>query len=245
MVDLTQWQKNLVSSGISTGIAELATIPICTVKTMYQTNVCNSNIYNTIQHIYKNYGVLGFCRAGVPAMSGQIMTTMGKYTLYKYFGTYNPKYYVFNGLAASFIVSLFSHPFDWFRVTLQRNESIRANLQSHGLKVIYRGYSKSVIKNIISSIFFYPFYEYLKNNIHISDNERFNIIFSSGVAAFTSTTLMQPIDYIKTKHIAGQKWYQGIHNPALYYKGLSLNLFRVVPHFIITMNFIEYFKSIL
>jgi hypothetical protein len=240
---VNELQRNMLSSGISTGIAELATVPICTVKTVYQTNHFQTIPY-TIKYIYANYGLLGFCRAGVPAMSGQIFTTVSKYSLYKYFCNYNPHYYVLNGMAASLTVSLVSHPLDWLRITMQRNESIYSNIRSHGLSILYRGYSKSVLKNIISSIFFYPLYDYMKNNISISDNDKLNTLMASGISAFTSTTLMQPFDYIKTRHIAGQPWYQGINNPSIYYKGLSINLFRVVPHFMITMYFIEYFKSI-
>ena len=63
------------------------------------------------------------------------------------------------------------------------------------------------------------------------------------LAALTSTIIIQPLDYLKTRHIYGQSLYEGgFKNLSSYYKGLSLNLMRIVPHFMITMLMIEYLK---
>jgi peptidase E len=69
-----------------------------------------------------------------------------------------------------------------------------------------------------------------------------NIIISSAGSAIISTTVMQPFDLLKTKQLSGiNKLYS--YNIMDYYKGLSLNLFRVVPHFMITMSCIELLKN--
>jgi len=53
---------------------------------------------------------------------------------------------------------------------------------------------------------------------------------------------MHPVDYLKTRHMAGLNLYSG-WNPLIYYRGLSINLMRIVPHFMITMGVIEWMKE--
>ena len=65
-----------------------------------------------------------------------------------------------------------------------------------------------------------------------------NAISASFMSAIISTTIMHPIDYLKTRHIYGLPLYSGF-NPFNYYKGLALNLARIVPHFVITMTTID------
>lgn len=258
--------NNMISSALATAGAEIATIPICTIKTVYQTSNQTSSqqmtIRRTIQNIYRNHGLWGFCKSGFPAMSGQILTTMGKYSSYQYLNQNypnNPK--VVNGVLSGLAVSLLSQPFDWARITLQQNKRLISEFKSSGSAFFYRGYSKTFLKTFISSSFFYPLYDYIKNKY---DNPH----LASGLAALTATMFMHPFDYIKTRHIAGEKWFHGYSyydmrpyykglnvnllrvlphsiitiNLQQYYKGLSLNLLRVVPHFIITMNLIEFFN---
>jgi hypothetical protein len=100
-----------------------------------------------------------------------------------------------------------------------------------GFGLVYRGYSKTFIKILSSSAFFFPIYDMVRE-------QNYHPVVSSLISAIISTTLMQPIDYLKTRHIAGLQLYQGF-NPLIYYKGLSLNLARIVPHFIIMMCFID------
>jgi hypothetical protein len=75
--------------------------------------------------------------------------------------------------------------------------------------------------------------------------ETLNIMLSSGMAAIIATTIYQPFDYMKTRHLAGHK---PVYNWAFFKtlnKGLKINLLRVVPHFMITMSCTEYFKKCL
>jgi len=53
---------------------------------------------------------------------------------------------------------------------------------------------------------------------------------------------MHPVDYLKTRHMAGLKLYDG-WDPRVYYRGLSINLLRIVPHFVVTMVVIEKLKE--
>ena len=221
---------NISASIIATTIAEVVTIPICTIKTNYQNS--NVGITKLVKNIYYNQGLLGFYRSFLISMSSQVLSTTLKYNGYQYFKT-KINYKPLAGLSAGIISSLITHPIDVVKVHLQMNQPIVPILKENGLSLLGRGYSKSLAKVSVSSSCFFPIYDSLR--------DRYDPITASFSSAVITTTLMQPIDYMKIRHIYGLKYFNG-YNPLLYFKGLNLNLMRVVPHFIITMNVIEMMK---
>ncbi|BCS82713.1 mitochondrial carrier-like protein [Cotonvirus japonicus] len=225
-------KSNIINSAIATGIAEIATLPICTIKTNYQ-NTNSISIYQTIKSLYINGGIKSFYRASPAAISSQIFSTSSKYFLYKYFESKNFKHSnkVLNGIMAGILTSLITHPIDTIKIHLQMNSSFKHQFKIDGLKLFYKGYSKTFGKTFISSCLFLPVYDKLNENLK-------NSFTASMLSAIISTTTMQPLDYLKTRHIYGLPLYQGF-NPKIYYKGLSLNLMRVVPHFVIVMTTID------
>lgn len=219
-------QNNLVASSVATGIAELATIPICTVKTNYQTRQTNS-IIQTVKNIYKYRGVKGFYSASIFAVPAQVISTSGKYTLYQLGRSYDiPR--IPAGILSGLVVSSITHPIDFWRISYQRKEKPD---YSKGIRIFYRGYSKSITKVIVASSLFLPIYDFTKDRIN-------HPFLASLTSAIISTMLIQPIDYIKTRNVAGVPWYQG-PNPIIYFRGCSLNLLRIVPHFTIVMTVTE------
>lgn len=219
--------NNLIASSCATTCAEILTLPICTIKTNYQTNYQTNyhkgGIIKTVKNIYQIRGLKGFYSASIPAISAQVISTAGKYTLYRV-GTSNNFPKVLSGIGAGIIVSTITHPFDFLRISLQRDDPIV-------WESIYRGYSKTLIKVTIGSSLYLPIYDIIKSYID-------NVFVASLTSAIISTTLIQPFDYIKTRNIAGLNWYQG-SNPLIYFRGCSLNLLRVVPHFITVMCLTE------
>jgi hypothetical protein len=256
--------RNIIASSCATGIAEIATIPICAIKTNYQTKPLEKlpSVKDVVKGIYTNKGIKGFYSASLPAMSSQIISTSGKYTLYR-FGTANNVPTVIAAIGSGIVVSLFTHPLDFIRVAVQRGDKIfkgnshfsqlsliekSKNYQKHTLevKMFYRGYSKSLTKVIVGSSLYFPIYDFTKKNINkrlLVDNSLTSLL-SSMTSAIISTIILQPIDYIKVRNIAGLPWYQGL-NPLKYLRGSSLNLLRVVPHFMITMTLTEKFHTLL
>jgi hypothetical protein len=228
--------RNIVYSSLATSIAELATLPICTIKTNYQ-NTHSNSIINTAKSIYSRGGIKPFYAASVPAIFGQVFSTTSKYTIYRYLDS-NPNYPIknkfMNGMTAGLISSLFTHPLDVTKVHLQMCEPLIKQVRQSGPMIFYRGYSKTFAKIAISSSLFFPLYDYFQQKIE-------SPILSSGVSAIVATVCMQPVDYLKTRHIAGLPLYNGWHLTT-YYKGISLNLMRIVPHFMITMSLIEWMK---
>lgn len=270
---------NTMNSMIGTFIAEMATLPICTVKTIYQTQPVGQfkNIVDTTTTIYKANGISGFYMASVPAVASQMFSTSSKYTMYKYIcDHYHGNKYVNNTIGCVFI-SLGTHPLDCIKVNMQKSASATGLAQSltqsltqsletgletsltntphiagllkknlhvfreyvvpkirvDGYRFLYGGYSKTLTKVMISAPLFFPLSETLTDATG-------STVLGPMAAATIGTICMQPIDYLKTRQMCDRKLalWQG-WNPAPYFRGLTLNLMRVVPHFTIVMGSIR------
>lgn len=217
--------KDIRNSVIATGVAEFLTLPICTCKTVYQNSNHNSIKY-TVNDIYSRLGIKGFYQASLPAISSQIFSTSSKYVLYRKLESskvLSDNKFI-NGAISGVVSSLFTHPLDFIRVHWQMN----ADFQVKHFDALYRGYSKTFSKVIVGSSLFFPLTDLAKTKTD-------NIILASLLSGIVSTIVIQPIDYLKTRHIYGLSLYS--ESP---YKGLSLNLLRVVPHFMIVMTCIDF-----
>lgn len=235
--NMSNHSTNIINSAIATTIAELITLPICTIKTNYQ-NSNSKSIITSIKTLYKNGGVLIFYKASVPAISSQVFTISSKYFLYRWLNEKNYYYSnkIINGMISGILVSVFTHPMDVIKIHWQMTKPISTSFRTEGFGLLYRGYSKTIWKASVGSALYFPLYDYA--------NEYFQKpLYAALFSAVISTIIIQPIDYLKTRHIYGQQLYQGL-NPMIYYKGLTLNLMRVVPHFIIIMTTISYLDKI-
>jgi len=244
--------NDLINSSIATCVAEVLTLPICTIKTNYQ-NTNSNSIPNTIKDIYKRNGLKSFYSASYPAIFSQVFSTSSKYFLYQYFENKNYKYSnkFTNGLFAGIISSLFTHPIDIIKIHQQMNTKFIPELKNHGIKLFYRGYSKTFSKIALSSTFFFPLYD--------TFYEKFKSPTKSALlTSILVTFIMHPIDYLKTRHIYNLPLYNELKPKIItktifnknvkvfiipLYKGIIINLLRIVPHFIITMNVIDYLKN--
>lgn len=215
---------DITSCILSTTVAELATLYVCTLKTKYQ----NSEI-SSIRQVMKELRInsISIYKLSRVAVFSQILSTSSKYTLYRFFEREGQKNKIINGVAAGVITSLLIHPFDFYRIHYQMGASIKGNP--------YRGYSMSFCKTVASSSLFMPLYDFILNK---TSSPFLSGIFSSLI----STTLVHPLDFMKVRGIYGLKSDINFKNC---YKGLSLNLLRVVPHFTITMCLIEEFTVVL
>ncbi len=231
--------KNILVSSSATVVAEFLTLPICTIKTNFQ-NISDMKfqprIWDVTKSIYNRGGISPFYAASFPAIFGQIFSTTSKYTLYRYFESNNEypvKNKFLNGMTAGIISSIFTHPMDVIKVHLQMGKRIGMN----DINIFYKGYSKTFLKIGISSSLFFPLYEIIQKKIE-------NPFLSAGSSGIVACFLMHPVDYLKTRHMAGLKLYDG-WDPRVYYRGLSINLLRIVPHFVVTMVVIEKLKEII
>lgn len=227
--------ESLLPSIIGTIVAEFLTLPICTIKTIYQNNP-NFTIRQTINLIWKKSGYKGFIQASTPAIIAQIVSTSSKYTFYNKIKQYRQTQSndlisnSINGMIGGILGSLFSHPIDVWKNYSQRNEKF--NWKKMDYKLYYQGYYASSYKNIVLYASLFPIYDFYK--------QKFNSIYISSIATtITVSFIVQPFDYYKTVKIAGNKFNFQLNNLS---RGFGLMLFRSIPHFLITMSIIEKLK---
>lgn len=228
--------QRLYSSAVATVFAELVTMPICTVKTNYQIQSPTTvkPIHAVVRDIYHTHGLRGFYASSLPAIASQVLSTTSKYTFYRWLDTHpnNPVRIKFaNGLMAGVASSLMTHPFDFFKLHIQADIPSIPQIRRNGVRVLYRGYTKTLWKVCFSSTFFFPLYDYF-----YAKTGRPTV--SASMSAFLTTLLFHPVDYMKTRHVIGMPIFLG-YNPLAYYKGVSLNMARIVPHFTLTMYIID------
>lgn len=225
--------EHIVSSVIGTTCAEVLTLPICTVKTIYQTNNSQISPKQIAFNLYQTHGLKGFFQASIPAIGSQVISTTSKYYLYhkiKEFRQTDPNDLVsnsLNGCLGGLGGSILSHPFDVWKNYSQRS----TDLPNLSIRTLYSGYTGSIAKNIVLYSLLFPVYDFYKLNLP-------NPVIASIATTCTCSLLTQPVDYYKTVLMGGAK-FVGWSNP---YKGFSLMLSRSIPHFIISMGVTDWIK---
>ena len=204
--------------------------------------------------------IKGFFSAKYPAIIGQAISTSSRYTLYKILPQYNPFNYKFNkiikedqknkslitylfnvsnSISAGVITSIITHPIEYLKINKQMNN------HDINIKHIYRGYTKTLSKVVIGGSTFFPLYDLVKSY-------NYNPTISGLISAIISTIIMQPFDYLKTRNIYGINHNishiirspEHIKEILLLFRGLHLNLLRIVPHYTITMSMIDYLNNL-
>nr|WIL03799.1 mitochondrial carrier-like protein [Cedratvirus plubellavi] len=225
--------EHVIASVVASSVAEIATLPICTIKTNLQ-NKSQRSIPQVVKHIYDKHGIKGFYNSSLWAVSSQIFSTTTKYVFYRRLQEDVSNRFLAGGISG-FLSSLLTHPLDVIKVHNQMHKSFSAQLYDLGPRIFYRGYSKTLIKSTLGSVFYLPLFDLFEERLH-------NPGLSSICSAVISCTLLQPIDYMKTRQIFGKEFFTGF-SPLPYFRGLSLNLLRVVPHFYITMSLIKFIEN--
>lgn len=225
--------KDLINSAISTAIAELIMTPVCLVKTNYQNN--NLSMIQMSRDIYTKYGIKGFYSAGPIAIFTQVFSTSSKYFVYKSICKTRGGNPYINNLIGCLCISLLTHPLDWIKINQQMHVSDIIKKITSNPFIVYKGYSKTFGKTLITAPLFFPLQEELKT---LTGSGMIGSILASTIATIT----MQPFDYLKNRQMYGNSLYDlpGIRP---YFKGLSLNLFRIVPHFTIVMGMTDYLNN--
>ena len=137
-----------------------------------------------------------------------------------------------NSLVGGLTTSIVTHPKDVIRIFIQKNRSILPIFKEN---ILYRGYSKTILKTITSSITYFPINDTLKER-------GFSFFSASLISSIIGTTLTQPFDFLKTIHInSNDKGYS--HSFRNYFRGLSLNLSKNIPSFVIMMSILDFLEN--
>ena len=119
--------NKLFASASGTVIAEIITLPICTIKTVFQNNT-NYTIYNSINSIYRVNNIKGFFQASTPAILSQVLSTSTKYTIYEYMKKHRKiensdiMNNIINGMISGLFGSIIAHPFDVWKIQKQKRK---------------------------------------------------------------------------------------------------------------------------
>jgi hypothetical protein len=229
----------IYASAIGTLVAEISTLPICTVKTIYQ-NSPDFTTKSTIQHIYDKNGLRGFFLASTPAIIGQVISTSTKYSIYEIIKNYrkteksNLLDNSINGLFSGLFGSILTHPIDCWKNFNQRNENyikyLGITLKEKSFiefikNGLYKGYSGSIGKNIALYGSLFPLNDFYKSQFN-------STLISAPLTTITVSLIVQPFDYYKVVVMAGNK-------PNKPFRGLGLMMARSLPHFAITIYITE------
>ncbi len=244
--------KNIINSALGTFVAEIVTLPICTLKTVYQNNSTHTitQSYKYIYNIHNSYR--GFFQASAPAIISQIVSTSSKYSAYEYIKSLRKKDIdthvnkelillnnSINGILGGLIGSVVTHPFDLWKNFVQRNSSYIHHVKSNSNNIIsfvtiglYQGYTGSIGKNIVLYASLFPlldYYQTLTNKFWLA---------SLGTTLSVSF-LIQPFDYYKVVKM-GNNQGNVIKNPL---RGFTLLLARSIPHLFITMSLTKFLNN--
>lgn len=234
--------KIFISSSLATMIAEIVTLPICTVKTNYQNNI-KYDVKTTIKNIYNTNGLSGFFKASSPAIISQVLSTSIKLSLYEKIKKHRKteqKDFLnnsLNGIVSGILGSLITHPIDTWKVFRQQSQSYKYHIKSlmgHPkdlvIKGFYPGFTGSIGKNFALYSTLFPindFYKSMFNSIYIS----------APLTTLTVSLFVQPFDYYKVVKMTGNR-------PTAFFRGFWLMLARNIPHFTITMVLTDIFKKL-
>lgn len=215
--------NKVYASSIAGISAELITLPISTLKSIYQTSE-NISICQIISD--KNYK--GYIRKSIsPAIVQKLLSTTSRFTTFYYLKNKDNMSNMKSGFISGIVSSIITTPANVWKIRKQIG-----NIYS--IKNSYNGVKLSIVRNILLGTLQLPLYEYMKR--YTKENHA----YASIITAIIVTAILHPIDLLMTKKMAGKNLLP-IGN---IYKGISLNLGRVLPHFMIVTYIYEKLSSL-
>ena len=236
------WKRTLGSAAVATAVAEVITLPACTTKTWMQVHDFKQPS-KAFKDLWAKGGLRALFSAKWIAIGGQVWSTSSKWAAYQELQqrTNNNDNRLWlsmaNSLVSGHLVSLTTHPIDVIRTHRQLQTKMADILRTQWL---YKGYTKTLSKTTVGSLLFFPLNDWVKKHLVVvlpqtSWQRRAQPWIAGAISATLATLVMHPLDYIKTRDMSHKPWRHG-WSVLPYYRGLSLNLLRIVPHFTIVMG---------
>jgi len=250
---------DVVSSLSATMVAELFTLPICTIKSVYLTNLSHRSAVDSVKSIMTTRGLRGFYDSSYPAVISQLTSTTTKYSSYEMIKRLRQTEStdmiasVTNGVIGGAFSSFFTHPIDFWKVHKQNGLSCRSQMLLKGSSILYRGFSYTLQKNMMLTGIIFPSYDFIRGRLSKSDT--ISVQLAPIISSFFTTLLIHPLDVRKTRGIMGNHALptfekqspvrSSLRSLSYFYRGIHLSFLRTIPHFSLTMWCIEFFKSLL
>lgn len=231
-----QRNNQVIGYTIGSVFAECIATPIYLVRTNYLTTE-NISIKKTILNIYNANGIIGFYNAIASAIFARIASASLKYLIYSElkYSRGNTQDQIFsnmlNGCMAGLFASFFVHPIDVITNTQQRLKSVNKKMLSR--KVLYAGFSQTIIRNLALYSLLFPIFDYMK---YLTNDD---IVLACVSTSFISTCVLQPIELLRTRYMA-QQYTQKITFKSCY-RGFHITYLANMLHFTIAMNIASLF----
>ncbi len=221
--------NTILLSMVSSGLAELVTVPIDTVKVHLQANISQSipsktnPILRSVKEIYRYDGIKGFYRSSVASVGRQMLSggvRMGLFdwiNLYWKKDTYTTSQKIISnmgqGAICGVVSSSISMPFDLVKTRVQAVQGTSQNMgvtgmikyvwKQHGLVGFYHGYRQTMERSVSISMIQMPVYftiqEFLKSQDKLNLDLNLRSTLSTIGATLATTALVYPIDMVKTQ----------------------------------------------
>jgi hypothetical protein len=220
--------------------AEIISQPLYSIKTNYQTSN-NKSITNAAKKIYNTKGIFGFYNAISTAIFARIVSAFIKFLIYG-----ELKYYrntrdddilnnMLNGVLCGSISSIFVHPIDTVTNNLQRFKNIKTI--NFSIKMLYGGFSQTLLRNAMLYSILFPLFDYCN---HMTNN----VILACIMTSLTSSTILQPVEYIRTRYMAGmyEKTWSN-YNYKILFKGWRITTLANISHFTLAMSIAKFMNE--
>lgn len=228
-MDKDKKNKNTMFYLLGSCIAEIATIPIYTIMTNYQTS--NKSIIQITKNIYQQKKIFGFYNSVGYSVLSRLLSSGIKYNLYQnlkqYRNTQNSDLLnnMINSAISGCIGGIIVHPIDVCVNYTQRCEKITLS------KKLFSGLTTTIFRNLLLYSLLFSMFDFVKHKTN-------NVYISCLTTTFITTSIMTPIEYIRSNIMTGTIKYNQIKIKNLY-RGYYLNLTKNSMHFLITMVILE------
>lgn len=213
--------KHILFTSISICAAEIATIPLDTIKTHIQSSLPKKiKYYDSIKIIYKNNRIFGFYNSFFFSLARQLSNTGIKLALYPIVKKYsninknnnlNTLYKNIGLIGVGTVSCICSSPFEVVKIRLQSQSHVNKNYmeviyeiyKKNGFLGFFRGIKQNILRHILMSVILVPLYDKLNNDIFMDkfkiDNYLYRTTISSFLSTIITTYIIHPIELIKTQ----------------------------------------------
>lgn len=259
-----QANRRFICAALGTSVAEAITFPLCTVKTVYQSNF-ELSIPEAVRRIYygvegrqvkqdisvNNHPIVGQGRlsrfySGLQfGVASQALSTGLKYGLYRTISEWRGtcrsdiRNGMLNGAMTSVMASVITHPFEVAKFHYQDKLPYWAPLRARGVWFMYQGYSKCFFKAVVGGVTYFPINDAVAHQFQGADSFFGKVVLPSFCSAVISTLILQLPDFYRVRSSLGKKDLPLKTS----FRGLSLYLGRVVPHFTILISVTQWLED--
>ena len=253
------YSKNIISSVIASSIL----YPIDYIKTIIQNNNNKISIYKHFSDLVKKRELHLIYKGNTPFIYGNILAI--EITLYNYLQKQLKNNYYSDIIIGSIVGSttvLLINPIEVIKIHYQTNINTKIKrydlIKKIGTKNLFKGSSLCLLRDVPWSILYYGAYNNINN--FMLNNNKYKIsnsmipLYSSIFASIPATTIVTPIDVIKTRYQILDNKYTSLYDCILdlyknqgvkgFFKGNAMRIYKNASIYGLTFYFINKFDNL-